>query len=61
MSKGALIEWKEESEVIHREMDDLLKRRWLESAEDRRARRLQFSVLIKRRDAAARRFLEVKR
>jgi hypothetical protein len=59
MSKGALIDWKVECETIQREMDHLLKGRWLETSEERRVRQFQFLALIERRDTAARKFLQV--
>jgi hypothetical protein len=63
MSKGTLIDWKEECETIHKEMDNLLKTSrpgWPGTAEERRVRHLQFLALIERRDAAARKLLGAK-
>jgi hypothetical protein len=61
MSKGSLIDWKNESEAIHREMNHLFAAGWLETAAERRVRMLQFMALIERRDAAARKFLHSNR
>jgi len=60
MSEGALIEWKNEAEAIHREMDHLFKTGWLETAAERQVRHVQYLALIERRDAAARRLLQAK-
>jgi len=63
MSKGSLIDWKSECEIIHREMDNLLNTNrpgWPGTVEERRVRHLQFMALIERRDAAARKLLGVK-
>jgi len=58
MSQGALIGWKSECERIHNEMNNLFKAGWLETAEERQVRKLQFMALIERRDAAARKFMQ---
>ena len=60
MSKGALIDWKNECEAIHREMDQVLRSRWLQTADERQVRRLQYLALIERRDAAAQKLLKAK-
>jgi hypothetical protein len=63
MSKGALIDWKDECKAIHTEMDNLLKAGgpgWPGTSEERRIRRVQFMPLIERRDAAARKLLSDK-
>jgi hypothetical protein len=60
MSKGTLIDWKEECAAIHKEMDNLFKRDspgWPGTPEERRIRRFQFMALVERRNAAARKFL----
>jgi len=61
MSKGALIDWESEAAAIHREMDDLFKAGWPETAADRQVRQIQFLALIERRDAAARQLLQAKK
>jgi hypothetical protein len=53
MSQDALISWKEECDPIHREMDRLLAAGWLDTAEERQVRKLQFMALIERRNVAA--------
>ena len=53
MSQDALISWKEECDPIHREMDRLLAAGWLETAEERQVRKIQFMALIERRNVAA--------
>jgi hypothetical protein len=58
MSQGTLIDWKNESEAIHNEMDRLLASGWQETAEERQVRKMQFMALIERRDVAARGFLQ---
>jgi hypothetical protein len=60
MSEGALIDWRSEVEAIHREMDDLFKAGWPETAAERQVRQIQHLALIERRDAAARRLLQAK-
>ena len=61
MSKSALIDWKSEAADIHREMDDLFKAGWPETAVDRQVRQIQFLALIERRDAAAQQLLQAKK
>jgi hypothetical protein len=58
MSKDALMSWKEECDVIHKEMDRLLTAGWLETAEERQVRRIQFVALIERRNVAAQNLLK---
>jgi hypothetical protein len=58
MSQGALISWKKECDAIHREMDRLLTAGWIESAEERQVRKIQFMALIERRNVAARNCLK---
>ena len=58
MSQGALIDWRNESDTIHNEMDRLLASGWLTTAEERQVRKVQFMALIERRDIAARNFLQ---
>jgi hypothetical protein len=58
MSQGALISWKEECDAIHREMDRLLAGGWLETAEERQVRKIQFMALIAQRNVAAQNFLK---
>src|ERR1700694_2781054 len=53
MSQGALITWKEECDTIHSEMDRLLASGWLDTAEERQVRKIQFLALIERRNVAA--------
>jgi hypothetical protein len=60
MSKGALIDWRTECEAVHREMDQILRSTWLQTAQERQIRRLQYLALIERRDAAARKLLQAK-
>jgi hypothetical protein len=48
MSRDDLISWKEECAVIHLEMDRLLAASWLDTAEERQVRRIQFMALIER-------------
>ncbi len=45
--------WKEECDAIHMEMDRLLAAGWLEAAEERQVRKIQFMALIERRNVAA--------
>ena len=61
MSKGALIDWESEAAAIHREMDNLFKAGWPETAADRQVRQIQFLALIERRDAAAQQLLQAKK
>ena len=56
----ALLAWRAECEAIHREMDEVLKSGWLYTAQEREHRRSQYQALIERRNAAARKFLQVK-
>ena len=58
MSQGALIDWKEECEAIHSEMDQLLTAGWSATAEERQVRKIQFMALIERRNVAAHNFLK---
>jgi uncharacterized protein YneF (UPF0154 family) len=58
MPKYVLMSWKEECDVIHREMDRLLAAGWLETAEERQVRKMQFMALIERRNVAAQNFLK---
>src|SRR5260370_42131338 len=58
MAQGALISWKEECDAIHREMDRLLTAGWLETADERQVRKIQFMALIERRNVAAHNFLK---
>jgi hypothetical protein len=50
--------WKEECDAIHKEMDRLLAAGWLETAEERQVRKIQFMALIERRNVAAQNFLK---
>jgi len=58
MSQHGLMSWKEECDAIHREMDRLLAAGWLETAEERQVRKIQFMALIERRNVAAQHFLK---
>jgi hypothetical protein len=58
MSQDVLIDWKEECEAIHREMDRLLATGWLETAAERQVRKIQFMALIERRNVAAQNFIK---
>jgi hypothetical protein len=58
MSQDAAMSWKEECDAIHREMDRLLTAGWLESAEERQVRKIQFMALIERRNVAAHNFMK---
>jgi hypothetical protein len=58
MSKDALMSWKEECDVIHKEMDRLLTAGWLETPEERQVRKIQFVALIERRNVAAQNLLK---
>jgi hypothetical protein len=58
MPKNVLMSWKEECDIIHREMDRLLAAGWLETAEERQVRKMQFMALIERRNVAAQNFLK---
>ena len=63
MSEGSLIDWKAKSEIVHNEMDNLLKTTKSEfssTLEERRVQRMQFMALIERRNTAARKFLHTK-
>jgi hypothetical protein len=57
MSNGSFVDWKNECEAIHAEMDQVLRSGWLCTTDERQVRRLQYLALIERRDAAARKFL----
>jgi hypothetical protein len=50
--------WKEECDAIHKEMDRLLAAGWLETAEERQVRKIQFMALIERRNVAAHNLLK---
>jgi hypothetical protein len=58
MSRGALVDWKEECDTIHSEMDRLLTASWPETAEGRQVRKIQFMALIERRNISAQKFLK---
>ena len=58
MSRGALINWKEECDTIHSEMDRLLTAGWPETAEERQVCKTQFMALIERRNVSAQKFLK---
>jgi len=58
MSQGALIDWKEQCDAIHMEMDRLLSAGWLGTAQERQVRQVQFRALIERRNVAAADFLK---
>jgi hypothetical protein len=58
MSQGALINWKQKCGAIHTEMDRLLSAGWLETAQERQVRQVQFRALIERRNVAASDFLK---
>jgi hypothetical protein len=53
VSQYVLINWKEECDAIHMEMDCLLTAGWPETAEERQVRKMQFMALIERRNVAA--------
>ena len=61
MSDTAYADWKAECEAIHKEMDEVVRSAWLQTAGEREHRRLQYQALIDRRDAAARKFLQPRR
>jgi hypothetical protein len=51
-------DWKRESDIIERQMNDLLRAPPPASIADRQVRQIQFVALIERREAAARAFLQ---
>jgi hypothetical protein len=58
VSKGALINWKEECKAIHTEMDRLLTAGWPKTPEERQVRKIQFMALMERRNVSAQNFLK---
>jgi hypothetical protein len=57
MTRGAFVSWREECEAIHKAMDCLFAAGWLETAEERRVRKVQYMALIDRRNVAAAKLL----
>jgi hypothetical protein len=57
MTETAFQTWRTASDIIHGEMDRLMKSGWPDTVEDRQVRKIQYMALIERRDAAARDFL----
>ncbi len=53
-----LINWREECDAIHTEMDRLLATGRLQTAEERQVRKIQFMALIERRNVAAQNCLQ---
>lgn len=55
----AFQDWRQECEIVERQMDQLLQARFLTSEAEHQVRRSQFAALIERRNAAASKLLKI--
>jgi len=57
MADNPFQDWRREYEAVSKEMDRLISAGYPQSREERQIRRLQYTALIERRDAAIKKFL----